>query len=125
MSREPKTCKSCGRRFEWRRKWQDNWAEVVWCSAACRTRKVTATDRACEQTILALLAQRRPGATICPSEAARRQFGENWRAEMETVRRAARRLVHAGVAEITQRGQAVDPSEFKGPIRIRLDPSAP
>jgi hypothetical protein len=38
---------------------------------------------------------------------------------MEPVRRAARRLVAAGEAEITQGGNVVDPSTAKGPIRIR------
>ena len=39
---------------------------------------------------------------------------------MEEVRRAARRLVARGELEITQGGRVVDPSEFKGPIRLRL-----
>jgi hypothetical protein len=33
---------------------------------------------------------------------------------------AARRLVAAGLADITQRGAVVDPSTAKGPIRVRL-----
>ena len=38
---------------------------------------------------------------------------------MEPARNAARRLVAAGRAEITQGGQVIDPSAFKGPIRVR------
>lgn len=39
---------------------------------------------------------------------------------MEATRSAARRLAAEGVVEITQRGVAVDPLAFKGPIRLRL-----
>ena len=42
-----------------------------------------------------------------------------WLDLMEPARRAARRLVARGKAEITQQGRVVDPSTAKGPIRIR------
>lgn len=75
---------------------------------------------ALEKTILALLAQRAPSATICPSEAARAHFGEtHWRACMEQTRRAARALVDQGKIEILQKGQVIDPTTAKGPIRLR------
>lgn len=112
-------CASCGRRIEWRRKWADNWDEIRYCSDACRRRRPDARDRRLEAAILELLEHRARGATICPSEAARRVSGE-WRPLMEPVRRAARRLVAAGRAEITQGGRPVDPSTARGPIRIRL-----
>jgi hypothetical protein len=73
-----------------------------------------------EQTILTLLAQRAPNATICPSEAARRQFPDDWQDHMEDTRQAARRLVDAGKLEIVQGGKVVDPSTAKGAIRLRL-----
>ena len=72
-----------------------------------------------EETILALLARRRPQATICPSEVARALGGDRWRDLMEPARGAARRLVGAGQVEITQGGQVVDPLTVTGPIRIR------
>lgn len=119
-SAELRWCAGCGRQIEWRSKWARNWDQVKWCSDACRTRGVTATDQALESAILDLLADRARNATICPSEAARRVGGEDWRHLMEPSRRAARRLVNAGRVEITQQGRAVDPSTAKGPIRIRL-----
>lgn len=120
---EPKTCASCGRTIEWRRKWARSWDEVRYCSDACRRHKVTGTDRALEASILDLLAARRGGATICPSEAARAVGGEDdWRDLMEPARRAARRLVAAGEVEVTQQGKVVDPSTARGPIRIRRVP---
>lgn len=67
-----------------------------------------------------LLAERKAGATICPSEAARAARPDDWRPLMERARRAARRLVAAGRVEITQGGRVVDPSTAKGPLRIRL-----
>lgn len=116
---DTKTCVSCGRVMTWRKSWERNWDEVKYCSAACRKRKVTGTDSELQDSILALLDQRKAGATICPSEAARVVGGENWRELMEPARRAARRLVEAGSVEITQKGEVVDPSTAKGPIRIR------
>lgn len=115
-----RTCASCGRRIEWRRSWARTWDEVRWCSDACRRRKVQPVDVELERVVLDLLAQRSAGATICPSEAARVVGGDDWRGLMEPARRAARRLVAQGRAEITQRGRVVDPSTAKGPIRVRL-----
>ena len=114
-----KACKVCGRTMEWRRKWADNWDAVTTCSKACRKAGVRPVDRALEQAILELLAGRRGGATICPSEAARRVRPEDWRPLMERTRSAARRLVAQGRVEVLQKGRVVDPSLAKGPIRIR------
>jgi hypothetical protein len=119
---DAKICSSCGRRIEWRRKWERNWDEVRYCSEACRRRRIRPVDRQLEQAILGLLAQRPVGATLCPSEAARAVVGEDpeqWRPLMEPARSAARRLVESGQVVITQRGREVDPSSAKGPIRIR------
>ena len=32
-----KLCASCGRPFTWRKKWEKCWAEIRFCSDACRT----------------------------------------------------------------------------------------
>jgi hypothetical protein len=72
------------------------------------------------ETILALLAQRRPGATICPSEAARRLAEDDWRPLMPAVREAAARLADEGRVQVTQRGQVVDARTAKGPVRVCL-----
>ena len=124
--RADKVCGSCGRRIEWRAKWARDWEAVRWCSDACRARGVRPVDRALEESIRSLLADRAIGATICPSEAARAVASaagaadeDAWRDLMEPARRAARRLVAAGEVEITQGGAVVDPSTAKGPIRIR------
>ena len=119
---EPKTCASCGRTIEWRKKWARSWDEVRYCSDACRRHRVTDTDRALESSIRSLLDSRKGGATICPSEAAREVGGEDWRDLLEPARRAARRLVAAGEVEVTQGGRVVDPSTAKGPIRVRRVP---
>jgi hypothetical protein len=116
---DTKDCAACGRTVTWRKKWERDWDEVRWCSAACRRAKVSPTDRALEQSVLDLLARRAGDATICPSEAARAVGGEDWRPLMEPARAAARRLVASGDVEVVQRGQVVDPSTAKGPIRIR------
>lgn len=120
MSELPtKICARCGRSFTWRKKWADDWEQVRFCSRACRRRRLRDEDSALERTILELLEQRRRGATICPSEAARAVFPDGWRGEMEATREAARRLVARGEIEITQKGRPVDPNTARGPIRLR------
>ena len=76
-------------------------------------------DRVLERTIDELLDQRRPGTTICPSEAARAVDPEGWRELMPAARAAAGRLVADGRAEVTQRGEVVDVATARGPVRIR------
>ena len=115
----PKTCASCGREIQWRKKWEKSWNDVKYCSDACRKRGIRPVDEKLTASIRELLDARAASATICPSEAARAVGGEDWRDLMEPARRAARRLVAIGEVEITQRGQVVDPSTAKGPIRIR------
>jgi hypothetical protein len=76
---------------------------------------------ALEVAILELLDQRAEGATICPSEAARRvaeTAGVPWRDLMEPAREAARALVDRGEVVITQGGTVVEP-RTGGAIRIR------
>jgi hypothetical protein len=76
-------------------------------------------DAELERTILSLLDARAPTATICPSDAARAVgTPDAWRSLMEPAREAARRLVDAGEVVITQRGEVVDLTTSKGPIRI-------
>ncbi|MBY6414152.1 DUF2256 and DUF3253 domain-containing protein [Rhodococcus sp. BP-252] len=120
-----KTCASCGRRIEWRKKWERHWDDIKYCSDACRRRKVTSSDHDLENKIRELLDARSRDATICPSEVARAMSDDNWRDLMEPVRRAARRMVDAGEVEITQKGSVVDPSTAKGPIRIRWAATPP
>ncbi len=116
-----KTCKSCGREIQWRKKWERDWDQVKYCSKSCRQRKPSDVDRALEDAILGMLHTRSRDASICPSDAARKVGDDDsWRALMEPARRAARRLVDRGLVQITQKGRVVDPSTAKGPIRIRL-----
>ena len=72
-----------------------------------------------ERTILALLAQRDAGKTICPSEAAR-ALAADWRPLMDDVRATAAAMADDGRLEVTQRGEVVDVREARGPIRLRL-----
>ena len=117
---ESKTCVVCGREMTWRKAWARNWDKVSYCSASCRKRKRRPVDAELEEAILTLLDQRRPGATICPSEAARAVGVDEWRELMEPARAAARRLQADDRVVITQKGRPVDPSRAKGPIRIGL-----
>lgn len=115
-----KICETCGRAFSWRARWARNWESVRYCSKACKGGP-GAEGRRLEAAILELLGQRRAGASVCPSEVARRCYaGDAWRGHMEAVRQAARRLAHAGRLQITQGGREVDPCTFRGAIRLRL-----
>ena len=78
------------------------------------------TDAELERTILSLLDDRAQSSTICPSDAARAVgTADSWRSLMDPARDAARRLVEAGEAVITQGGEVVDLDSARGPIRIR------
>ncbi len=122
--KKEKTCKTCGRTFAWRKKWEKDWDVVKFCSDRCRGNKPGEADAALERAILELLAERGREKTICPSEAAKRVGGKeerrDWEGLMEPARAAARRLVAAGKIVITQGGKVVDASTAKGAIRLRL-----
>ncbi len=72
-----------------------------------------------ERAIEELLAERRPDASICPSEAARAVDPEGWRELMPEARAAAGRLAAAGEVEVTQGGEVVDVAGARGPVRVR------
>lgn len=123
MTPAPKLCAACGRRFEWRKKWERDWEQVRYCSTACRRRGVDATDRALEAALLELL--RAPGVrTVDVAEAARAVSEATGRPRPELdepARRAARRLVARGEVVVLQAGRVVDASSAKGPVQVRLD----
>ena len=114
-----KVCATCGRTFAWRKKWALQWAEVAHCGDRCRSRRNRDEKIELETRILALLAQRARGATICPSEVLPDEEKQDAR-RMDSVRAAARRLAHDATIDILQRGVVVDPDDARGPIRLRL-----
>ncbi|MHA7240441.1 DUF3253 domain-containing protein [Arthrobacter sp. TMS1-12-1] len=116
--REPKYCRSCGRRMEWRKKWERSWDAVLYCSDACRARKVTPIDAALEEWLLACLQRAGRRATVDPADAAS-ALAADGSTLSEPARSAARRLVNRGLAEMVQRGAVVDPSTAKGPVVLR------
>ena len=83
---------------------------------------MTVPDAAIEATILELLAARAPGATICPSDAARALApGDEaaWRALMPQVRRVADALKARGLLRITAQGvELPSAQDANGPIRL-------
>lgn len=83
------------------------------------------------RAILEILATRREGASICPTEAARHvamRRGEagpdHWRRHLGAVRRAARHLAQSGEIDIMRKGKVIDPAEMRGVIRLRLNGSS-
>jgi hypothetical protein len=121
---DTKVCATCGRSFEWRKKWEKNWTEVKYCSDRCRARKSKTRREDMPSTgfkdaILNLLNSRSQNVSICPSEVLPLEQRQN-KMLMEQVRSAARILAHAGTIEILQKGIRVNPDDFRGPIRLRL-----
>ena len=109
-----KVCVSCGRSFAWRKKWERQWAEVVYCSDRCRARRPREGSAALEARIIDLLGQRGRGATIDASEILLEKK------KQEAVRSAARRLAHAGAIDILQGGRVIHPDHARGLICLRL-----
>jgi hypothetical protein len=116
FKKDTKICSSCGRMIEYRKKWEKNWPEIKYCSDECRRNKNKFDYR---DAILALLNERGPLKTICPSEVLPPELKQD-KIMMEHVRRSARLLAADNKIEITQSGKAVDPTTFKGPIRLKL-----
>jgi hypothetical protein len=67
--------------------------------------------------ILAAVAARGPGKSVCPSEIAR-ALAPDWRSLMPAVRATAARLAAAGLLRVTQKGATVDALTARGPIRL-------
>lgn len=124
MEIQEKHCENCGRPFQWRKKWERDWAHVRYCSRTCK-KGLSKLDEKLERTILDLLKNRRAGASICPSEAARLVEPKNWKPLMELTRRAARRLALRECIQITQGKRCVSSLNFTGPIRLKLTTTTP
>lgn len=114
----------CGREFQWRKKWQNCGQQVKYCSRTCRKAGILDTDIKLEKVIMEILHPAKAGAIICPGQAAKKVFDDDderyWRSLMEPARMAARRLAHRCKIQIMQGGKEVNPSTFKGPIRLKL-----
>jgi hypothetical protein len=82
------------------------------------------SDNTLATVTLALLGQRAPTASICPSEVARHIAPDAWRDLMPRVRTVAAALVAKGQLRITQGDREIDPAavvrdEVRGPLRLR------
>jgi hypothetical protein len=126
-----KLCKTCRRPLPFTPQKSRDWDIAKYCSDACSGYRPGAVDTALEAAILELLAERGPGKTICPSEAAKQVGGsvrgkgekttrQAWESLMEPARAAARRLAATGQILVTQHNHPVDPTTAKGPIRLSL-----
>ncbi|MDB9525184.1 DUF3253 domain-containing protein [Oscillatoria sp. CS-180] len=81
---------------------------------------MTISPQSIQDCLLALVRDRGPDKTICPSEVARALADTNWRQWMPQVRDVGTQLARAGKIAVTQKGKVVDPEHAKGPIRYRL-----
>jgi Protein of unknown function (DUF3253) len=69
-----------------------------------------------------LLRHRYADKSICPSDVARTVGGNGWRRLMPAVREVAADLADEGVIEVRQRGEVVDITTAKGPVRLARGP---
>jgi hypothetical protein len=81
------------------------------------------TQAEIEAQIFVLLAMRRNGATICPSEVARALDNANWRELMPQIRKVAQGLAKDDRLQVTRGGVLVDALSLGGPIRIGRVPT--
>ncbi|MBC7801561.1 MAG: DUF3253 domain-containing protein [Gemmatimonadaceae bacterium] len=79
---------------------------------------------AIEATLIALVTERGPTKSICPSEVAR-ALRPDWQSLLTEVRQVATRLAVAGRIDILRKGQRVEPQGVKGVIRLRLAEDVP
>ncbi|KYJ97055.1 DUF3253 domain-containing protein [Microbacterium sp. CH1] len=84
-------------------------------SAAQAEERIAATMRA--------LTRKRADSSICPSDVARAVGGEEWRGRMSDVRRVAADLASRDVVVVTQKGEPVQITDARGPVRIRRGPA--
>ena len=80
-----------------------------------------ADSRDIEATLLRLVAERGPGRTVDPAEAARALGGDHpdgWGPLMQPIRRVAVALAEQGRVVILRKGKPVDPRDFKGVYRL-------
>jgi hypothetical protein len=76
---------------------------------------------AIETVLLRLTAERGPGRTVDPTEAARVLGGDHpdgWGPLMQPIRRVAVALAEQGRLVILRKGKPVDPRDFKGVYRL-------
>lgn len=106
-----KTCRRCGRTFSWRKKWALNWDEVVYCSDACRRKKLRGSDDHRERRIVRALSKTN-GLALALEDIVRSPE------ELEPLRQAARRLAINGRIRIVQSGKTVEPRTIRGPIFV-------
>lgn len=79
--------------------------------------------RAREQATIRALLRHRAGKTICPSDVARALGGEQWRELMDGVRETARALADVGEITVRQKGEKVDLTTARGPVRLAPGPA--
>jgi hypothetical protein len=118
---DTKICDTCGRVITWRKKWEADWANIRYCSKACRSSRPNAVDRALEDAILAALdaTPAHKAAEVDP-EAVVDRVEADARGDMrERARRAARRLVARGELDMFQGGRPADPSTTRGTFVVR------
>ncbi|MEE2755390.1 MAG: DUF2256 domain-containing protein [Myxococcota bacterium] len=117
---QTKHCPSCGRSFEWRKKWASNWTEVRYCSALCRRQRLERRDNHLHEIILRLLHAQQPKDGLKASQIADHAFGSRKAADCERVLRAARRLALDAKVIFFENAKRVDATHARLSAQIKL-----
>ena len=121
---DSKLCKTCGRPFTWRKKWQEVWDEVMYCSDQCRKNKPSAKDREIEKRILELLSSPLHRQGCNASSIAETFTKESNHSPSTRVMNAIRRLASQDKVIVMQRGSnRQETQNFKGDAHICINRS--
>lgn len=87
-----------------------------------RKNKNRISDEAIVETIIQMCAADEDGA-VRPEDIAMEIYPLDWQSLTKRIRLIARQLAEAGHVIILRKGQATDPSDFKGIYRLQINPA--
>ena len=119
-----KRCARCGTEFTPRRRYLRNWHAVKYCSRACALGGRKTQSLEFEKTVIDMLADLQPGAFLRPAEVAMHLAGDggDWRALVEDVVRAARRLAHRDQVTLLDQPDTIGDADLEA-LRMERGPA--
>lgn len=81
------------------------------------------SDEAIVETMIQLCTATGEDGSVRPQDVAVELYPEDWQSLTKRIRLTARQLAEAGHIVILRKGEPVDPNDFKGVYRLRIDES--
>lgn len=104
-----KTCKACGRDFQWRKKWANNWEDVKFCSKACSNMNLESLE-ILKALLLNTIRSSNDGITLD-------QIKVNY--DKKLIHSALRLLEIEGKVELFKANKKIKAQNLNGNIRIK------